>query len=105
MSSLLELAERCEQATGADRALDGEIGRITGAWRTWPSFKSFAPTASIDVALTLVSGEGAYPQISKSAPKEWKVNIGFGNRAKGVNGKAATPALALCAAALRATTA
>ena len=111
-AALLELATRVEQASGPDEHLDCAIALATGwepaaswvgmllspagEWGCLPSF-----TASLDAALTLVpagwdwclsrgSGE---PAIASMAP------------AMGVDGPmstAATPALALCAAALRA---
>jgi hypothetical protein len=109
---LLELAERCEAATGPDRELDAEIastlgwanvgpgnrgGRCgrspEGTWKTVPRY-----TASLDAAMTLV-------------PEGWDWELEFiggtsvANMllARGTfNGAAQTPALALCAAALRA---
>lgn len=110
MSDLIKLAERCEQATGPDRELECRI---------WIAFQPFdfqtarlvvedleqwvAPryTASIDAALTLVPegclwelnqwANGASAECATTKPYEPQ-----GRRA------AATPALALCAAALRA---
>lgn len=107
---LLDLAERCERATGPDRELDYELAMVAGyteiGHRVYrdPQGKYYgsAPyyTRSIDAAMTLVP-EGA----------EWEcgtahlVNRGWANvitRDRESKGKAATPALALCAAALRA---
>lgn len=94
------LAERVERATGPDRELDIDIctralnkSRLDPGFQTAPRF-----TASLDAAMSLVP-EG-YPQISKVSADAWQVNIGFANRAKGIVTRAATPALALCAASL-----
>jgi hypothetical protein len=109
-TALADLAARCEKATGPDRELDAEIYvaldanrenrdalAINGAVGSWvPDF-----TASLDAAMTLV-------------PEGWYWQVGQGNHAWAavyenpippamrVDPIAATPALALCAAALRA---
>lgn len=123
-ATLLALAERCETATGPDRELDGAIyiavlipaeraGRIDqngGFVGWWPKDGPYvgarevpAYTASLDAALTLVPEgwhwsadsrrfgyvRGRGPQDGAPDPEGW---------ARGT----ATPALALCAAALRA---
>lgn len=118
MSELLELAERCKKATGPDRELDAEIAKSLG----WPNVRYYSAnggifskendemrpvpewTASIDAALTLV-------------PEGWAVLLAFSEQRSvcdvhtnplGQEGTwpahstAATPALALCAAALKA---
>lgn len=132
------LADRCEAATGPQKALDREIALLVGWCRQSPSeakrkhpawfhpddcrdgkpiFDSLhgtdvwrdpsAFTASIDAAMTLV-------------PKGWETAIYCGGELANVqmeterlrqqpcfipiDGTAATPALALCAAALRALT-
>jgi hypothetical protein len=124
-AGLLKLAERCEQATGPSYALEVEIwdaiypGEREGRWQEWlrvsPSSMTHnlgpsdrdgyikprrAFTASPDAAMTLVP-EGwswtvdAVGRASCFAPNEphpWP-------RAGGLS---KTPALALCAAALRA---
>lgn len=125
---LLELAERCEAATGPDREIDAQIivtlehpeyrypdevlNRKPSSWDEaagrfrhdgfggsipWPAY-----TASIDAALTLVpSGHlwqvnqwetGADAHMAPTRPI-------YSPQPKA---KAATPALAICAAALRA---
>jgi hypothetical protein len=123
-SELLALAERIEKATGPDRWLESEIWRVVNGWpeedgerfedrttapapwwRRDPNDRvafECAPefTASIDAALTLV-------------PQGWRFSVDNLNRAgplaicepdRGayVRAEATTPALALCAAALRA---
>jgi hypothetical protein len=110
-TTLLALAERCEQAAGPDRELDAEIalaigytrekkGRERIAWWRNPKgqqigydgWHNFPPsfTASLDAAVTLVP-EGCGWMVMNNAAKvgRWP-------------SRGATPALALCAAALRA---
>ena len=101
--ALVELAERCEAAEGPDRELDDSIRFITR--QPFNAHQEPSYTASIDAALTLVP-EGHH----------WQVGIGieteFGHRDSayawcsqsdcGELNIAATPALALCVAALRA---
>jgi hypothetical protein len=121
--TMKELAERCEAATGPDRELDIAIlthpafgyrdvfedGRLfdrgnDGYWSLEGDEKNGplpSPTASLDAAMTLVP-EGW----------EWAVGMVEGKRIAGCRQpgpgapcpeiEAATPALALCAAALRA---
>jgi hypothetical protein len=124
-ATLLALAERCEQAAGPDRELDAEIawmltaqdrkrlgppdlrreiwhaGLPTPAWVPFENVSSFHPpyTASLDAAVTLV-------------PEGWSWGKFFGGSAECVKisdpsilferGLSDKPALALCAAALRA---
>jgi hypothetical protein len=113
--SLIALAERCEKATGPDRELDAEIARAIGWTNVSPvghghvghcpnHFFGSVPlhTASLDAAMTLVpEGEqwnvASYPW----AEHTHKAAAWVGNKRGPVIG-AATPALALCAAALRA---
>lgn len=125
MSSILELAERCEKATGPDRELDCLIfeaqhlllmpnhrGMIDGE----PTGEYYSPdgnqlperapryTASIDASLTLVpqgfaSAVGTMA-FEGSASKPW--GCYWEPNGKPHTFEAATPALALCAAALRA---
>jgi hypothetical protein len=109
-NTVSDLAERCEAATGPDRELDCAIavalGRTdeggSGFHRTFPDDSVFEQvrallfTASLDAAMTLVP-EGAV----------WSVgNFGFDEKPMSTVGEievnAATPALALCAAALKA---
>jgi len=107
-ATLLALADRCEQAAGSDRELDAEIAvalfggnviydlkikqwrriKITSAWRMDHPLPPY--TTSLDAALTLVP-EGCGWMVMSSAAKVgvWPSH-------------GATPALALCAAALRA---
>ena len=124
-SELLRLAERCEAATGADRELDALIlealgyevkrdhGRMGFAVRGegpvrylqgthWQSFGRY--TTSIDAAMELVP-EGATPALSRhrgSARGSAHITRDTDGRSLGICHSAATPALALAAAALRA---
>lgn len=125
MSGLLKLAERCEAATGPSLALDRDIALLiyTGArlvpgndsrvsvWdgngRTQLTVKPY--TASLDVAMTLVP-DGAPWSLNDPANADGSRSVfGYASRCHAfvVGGPnphdyGATPALALCAAALRA---
>ena len=119
---LLKLAARCEAATGPDREIDAAIAATArhGTEHTWaygypawlaasdgrvhlakngPSFAAPAYTASLDAAMTL-RPKGWDWQYS-SATGTARVWLGDG-RVHNSTGNAATPELALCAAALRA---
>ena len=90
-ATLITLAERCEQAARPDRELDFAIAAGVG-WPDSPNLHQHARryTESLDAAVTLVpDGLG------------WMI---MGNAAKvgRLPSRGATPALALCAAALRA---
>jgi hypothetical protein len=128
VSDLLELAARCEAADGEDRLLDAEIYvaldaerenldalAINGAVGTWVP----KCTASLDAAMTLVPEENdswslmKWPQDGKPtfrATVSWTVKSSHKNASGPYvmhkphvrRAEAATPALALCAAALRA---
>ena len=101
-TTLLALASRVEAATGADSGLDSEIhhavlnGVGVGSYGTQPAY-----TASLDAAMSLVPS-GWRPTISQHlAPlPHWAVRLDCWNEQ--VRVKAATPALALTAACLRA---
>jgi len=111
---LLALAEKCEAATGPDRELDAEIwlhlpGQEDHAWKHGGDrFKharqiagcGFVPalTASIDAALTLVPDERKW-EVSSWGPSAVILNELGGHDHYAI---AATPALALCEASLRA---
>ena len=105
-TTLLALASRVEAATGADRGLDSEIhhakcgGVGTGSYGTEPRY-----TASLDDAMSLVpSGCSEWNVESWSAPGA--IQPAHVRATAWVSGAArvyaATPALALTAAALRA---
>jgi hypothetical protein len=118
----LELAERIEKATGPDRELDetiacalhiaqnrngfiywmNEAGSTDVLWHHAIKF-----TASLDAAMTLVP-EGWLPIIDAASEDDavlvdlWARVTVAPHKPKRRHAKAATPALALCAAALRA---
>jgi hypothetical protein len=102
---LLGLAERCEKAGGPDLLLDGDIHEALGFSRYR---KPIAYTASLDAAMTLVP-EDADAGGERFRLEHWN---GSGVHAAHVRASAwvagaarvyaATPALALTAAALRA---
>lgn len=121
-AELLALADRCEAATGPDRALDFLIlKRLRGLrdlgcglyeMENWyysldnsepsekhPPFPS--PTASLDAALTLVP-EGWDWCLSRGTGEPAVASMSPADRVSGPCVTCATPALALCAAALRA---
>jgi hypothetical protein len=125
MSALLELAERCEQATGPDCELNREVAQAAGwrkggkVWALGSSLQGWAPpgapskdlrldvphyTASLDAAMTLVP-EGWYlgdlTQCNEDdVPQACLTEIDEPCRDAGAS--ASTLALSLCAAALRA---
>lgn len=95
MADLMKLAERVEALSGPDRAVDWELhvfdGLVgVGMYGAHPHY-----TASLAAAMTLV-------------PEGWDHGYTANGQcwthkeASTVHGDAATPALALCAAALRA---
>jgi hypothetical protein len=110
MTDLLKLAERCEQASGPDLDLSHDIAR---ALVGHSGYKYQPYTASLDAAMTLVPEGWQGDRLSWWAGceascvliethlvgDEWVREAGWLGR---VEGEAATPALALCAAALRA---
>lgn len=92
------LAARCEAATGPDRMLDSDIADLCNVEMPddpvdWPEHY----TASLDAALSLVpEGHGwSYGTHMKRDP------VGPAAYVDGCSGIGATPALALCVAALR----
>jgi hypothetical protein len=132
MSTLLELADRCEKATGPDRELDCEIVVAVGGgeivWKqanytmeAYPAHRvpsanhlgGFANepvpafSASLDAAMQLVPegyvwGAGSWGNPDTEGPWAWCATKQDSKDNDLDYGKATTPALALCAAALRA---
>jgi hypothetical protein len=112
-TEMIELAERCEQATGPDDDLDCAIHEQFGGtpqiapghrWSSTPRY-----TVSLDAAMTLVPGidwewsleweSGSllyHPDIEQFARAK------IGDPTLRMDAECVTPALALCAAALRA---
>jgi hypothetical protein len=126
---LNELADRCEQATAPDRELDAAIARAIGfgcvaqdhqapgdhwtAWKgkqfrsgPWEPLKLY--TASLDAAMTLVPEGHRLVRLAEEegvTERPWHIRLveregRFGRL--GYLGDANTPALAICAATLRA---
>lgn len=109
MTDLSEIAQHCEEATGPDRSIDGMIAIAVGA--TMPDEPAGWPpkyTASLDAAMSLKpsgwcvdagtgGGEYIYGPWARCFPDDRRgQSAGTGNR------NAATMALAICSAALRA---
>ena len=131
-AALLELATRCEQASGPDRELDADIlAAVRGMATLWPGYYEMggwyysdngdeknppypSPTASLDAALSLMP-DGTWWSVGRDTADDSPLR-GFGWRGRscffGETGfwksgiiahrPGATPALALCSAALRA---
>ena len=92
-----DLIHRIQAASGPDRLIDFDIALLVGT-KTRNGSINIAPhfTASIDAALTLVP-EGMQWSIKNQRSPKSVAQVGAFHE-----GSAATPALALCAAALRA---
>jgi hypothetical protein len=108
--TLLELAERCEKADGPDRDIDWAIcgllntGRSTDPRRPGPDYF----TASIDAAMTLIPESWtAWEMASSDRRTQFWFEVtrmaGDGSLMEHLaEGLSPFPALAICAAALRA---
>ena len=125
---MTDLATRIEQATGPDRVIDAEIWTLiidlSDPDINEPVFRHIvsrilaggndgecpAYTASIDAAMTLVGndfwlelkGPRKYLNIPSPVPNYWSASVDDWNHEGHAMGWGSTPALALCAAALRA---
>jgi hypothetical protein len=109
VTALLDLAERCEKAEGPDRKLNRDIAQAVEGevYPAWSIFNSSRYTASVDAALTLVPegyllgltnvADGAAPDFSKATALVARLPDEQTQPAV-----AASMALAICAAALRA---
>lgn len=104
VQDLIDLAERCAKATEGSREIDALIWCVIEPSHTHRKASPHqAPdyTGSIDDAVMLVP-EGWTWSADASVPG-WQPQFKLFNfENKSVTGQAATPALALCAAALRA---
>lgn len=98
---LVELAERIEKATGPDRELDREIANGVIGWPMFaiPVNPIWRYTASLDAAMTLVPEGWFLNGVYENGEGRTYATLRKCNLAAAV---AATPALALCAAALKA---
>lgn len=121
---LIDLAARCESATGPDRELDAAIGRALGispvgltsiSFPHDPATERFVRfTASLDAALTLVpEGWGGKLFFSEDRPdrevhcsatlaRSYPTNAQVYAEKSGKHGARSAMPLALCAASLRA---
>jgi hypothetical protein len=104
VEDLLALAARVEALSGPDRMIDRDIAIATMGWPAAAFTDSPTPeyTASIDATLTLVPDcrhTELAMQDRHSGRWKWVLRGGYGVRSEA---RGATPALALCAAALRA---
>lgn len=104
--SFLELAERCEAATGPSYELEGEIALVAHYGYERNGIERPKYTASVDAALTLVP-EGYIWAVTNMDPETGLVTRSAAMLAPNADADgdpciAATPALAICAAALRA---
>jgi hypothetical protein len=131
-TTLLALAERCEQAARPDKELDQDITKllvprnaepvyrsrygwsfiVSGSGKGFEWLQNQPYTASLDAAVTLVPVElprnlrpGKWWWMLETWPDECRASVHYENGDPAIleeSAKAATPALALCAAALRA---
>lgn len=99
MSALLELAAKVEWLTGSSREVDAEIGHAMHAlgWHAADCLHRF--TESLDAAMTLMEARDFIVGREAGVTSAWASYQASGRQ---VTVTAATPALALCAAALRA---
>lgn len=119
-SALLQLAGRCEAATGPDREMDADIVQALGLAPHWvcgrigfgqfqapdprdQSWSSPAFTASLDAAMTLVPEGWWIATLAQNRHGERTTVTLYNDEIEYADCRSApTPALALCAAALRA---
>jgi hypothetical protein len=118
MTSLLKLSERCETSNGPDRKLDADIAMACGlapvgaehegncpGWLRSPHVafgvvRSAEFTASVDAAMALIPDDHDFSLLRGSGePSVCKVE--HKNCVDGIECSGETPALAVCAAALR----
>ncbi len=113
---LLKLAKRVEALSGPDREVDELIERAVGKYSAFSYYtlgdddqSDYIPTrytTSLDAALTLRSSGWTIAHICEEDDKRWFAELRHGFKTSydhvAMAGKCATPALALCAAALRA---
>ena len=107
MSDLVELADRVSALGGPDREVDFEIEKLVrprAYMLDGPARQDPAYTASLDAAMTLVPDGWEWQMEAEETemffpPSPWTYRVEMGNLIKV---EAATPALALTAAALRA---
>jgi hypothetical protein len=124
-ATLLTLAARCEQAAGPDRVLDAEIlcaihgltihkdsNPANGYFAFWEGEPEKSRcvnssswdrlTGSLDAAVTLVPEGHEWLRKNEICMTVYRVPDNLKEWARHIDARGATPALALCAAALRA---
>ena len=102
-TTLLALADRCEQAAGPDREMDFAIAAGVG-WPDSPNLHQHARryTESLDAAVMLVPEGHEWLRKNEICMTVYRVPDNLKEWARHIDARGATPALALCAAALRA---
>ena len=102
-TTLLALAERCEQAAKPDRELDFAIAAGVD-WPDSPHSHQHARryTASLDAAVTLVPEGHEWLRKNPESMTVYRVPDDLKEWAQHIYGRGNTTSLALCAAALRA---
>jgi hypothetical protein len=120
-ATFLALADRCEQAAGPDRKLDGAVWcaangypfvKWDGAGAVWrgadgsiqhrAAYRVPPYTASLETAIALVPEGCEWLRKNPESMTVYRVPDDLKEWAQHIYGRGATPALALCAAALRA---
>lgn len=104
-SRLIGLAERVEQASGADRRLGREVLLACDKGFVLFLYRWLDPTASLDAAMSLVpegQGFGVVTYGDDHSPAPIFANVTISSRHSPSIGTGATHALALTAASLRA---
>ena len=108
---LLALAERCEKVEGPDHGLDTDISVCLAGdpdKHDWRNHTWLAYSASLDAAMTLIPEGWRLANFGETVIEgndPWNARVlekRFDGRGGRAEGDAATPALALCAASLRA---
>jgi hypothetical protein len=98
---LLDLASRCEKATGPDDKLDWDIAIVSNGFD--PEYP-LPYTASLDAAMTLVPEGHEWLKLSPFTASIYRFVEDDKEWAKHIEAKGNTFPLALCAAALKART-
>lgn len=99
---LEELAARCEAAEGANFELEQRIGEAIGLLGIGEGKVAPAYTTSLDAALMLVPPGWFIGKLSENSDRSRAFVSLHGKVTPIADGAGTTPALALCAAALRA---
>lgn len=101
-TDMTDLIERLEKATGPDREIDHDIRKTVEGWHENTRLTQVPLyTTSIDAALTLVP-EGVHWQLRTSEVPGWFTSCWGDFGVTWAQYSAASPAIALCIAALKA---